>query len=312
MLTGKHRKTVEIDREGPNGITRLSGYYIKDFDEIYLTTGSLPFIARTDTTGRIFQKISYEKSDDGTLLIPSFRSNHYYPLVIINDTFYVTQVPPPWEEPNTWPVSCCIDTLNRRVSKLPFNFPQILTKEERNSMTIGIGLELEYSRCFDGSNFIYSFFYEESIRVLSIDHKEMKQIPVKSKYIKAINPREKRPEEEHIGMKKLCEDPFYTNIIYDPYRKVYYRIAYPRTEMENEERNTLVEIWTTGRKRFSIIILDKDFNIIGETLFPDYKYCSRDIFVEKEGLYIRSNHFKSPDFDDDKLEFTCFELVKGK
>lgn len=68
--------------------------------------------------------------------------------------------------------------------------------------------------------------------------------------------------------------------------------------------------YTSGRKRFSIIIMDNDFNIIGETLFPDYSYHSKSMFVEEEGLYIRSNHFKSPDFDEDKLMFTCFKLLK--
>jgi len=310
--TGNFFKTVKIEREGPNSITQLHGYFIKDFDEIYLTNPNLPFVARTDTTGQIFQKISFEKSDDGTLLIPYFSSTHYTPLAMINDTFYVTQVPPPWEEPNTWPVSCYVDTLNKSVKKLPFNFPQFLTKEERNLMSMGIGIEFAYNRCFDGSNFIYSFYIDESIRVTSTDHQEIKQIPVKSKYIKkVISPRETKPDDMLLGAKRLCEAPFYGDLIYDPYRSVYYRVAWPETEMEEEEGRTYIEIWTTGRKRFSIIILDKDFNIIGETLFPDYKYYSRDIFVEKEGLYIRSNHFKSPDYNDNKLEFTCFELVKN-
>jgi hypothetical protein len=81
-------------------------------------------------------------------------------------------------------------------------------------------------------------------------------------------------------------------------------------EEEKEGGRIYIDIRTTGRKRFSIIILDKDFNIIGETLFSDYKYCSGSMFVDEDGLYIRSNHFKSPDFDEDKLMFTCLELKK--
>ena len=307
MFTGKHCKTLEIDREGPNGITRLLGYYIKDFDEIYLTNRNLPVIARTDTTGHIFQRISYEKTDDGTFLIPTFESDNHTPLVIIKDTFYVTQGPVRGKDPDTWPVSCYIDTLHKSVGILPFNYPQILTELR----TVGIGAEFAYSRCFDGSHFVYSFYYEESIRVTSPDHRDMQQIPVKSKYIKQIaNPHEKGPSDMFLSVKRLCEVPFYADLIYDPYRSVYYRIVYPETKMEEEEGGTYIEIWTTGRKRFSIIILDKDFNIIGETLFPDYTYYSHDMFVGEEGLYIRSNHFKNPSFNEDKLMFTCFELKK--
>jgi hypothetical protein len=34
------------------------------------------------------------------------------------------------------------------------------------------------------------------------------------------------------------------------------------------------------------------------------------MFVRKDGLYISTGHFKNPDFDEDKLCFTCFELKK--
>jgi hypothetical protein len=309
MYTGKHCKTLEIEREGPDGITNMFGYYIKDFDEIYLTNPDLPMIARTDTTGRLFQKISYEKSDDGTVLIPSFRSTTFEPLVIVNDTFYVTQVPMPGKDPDAWPVSCYIDTTHKHVGTLPFHFPPILKAGERR--TVGIGVELSYSRCFDGSRFVYSFYFEEAITVASPDHRDVQKIPAKSKYISRLNPREKRSPDMFEGAKRLCEVPFYGDLIYDRYRDVYYRIAYPETEMEAEaEGRTYIDIWTTGRKRFSIIILDKDFNIIGETLFSDYKYCSKFMFVDEDGLYIRSNHIKSPDFDENKLMFTCLELKK--
>jgi hypothetical protein len=207
MYSGKHYKTLEIDEEGPDGITQLHGYFIKDFDEIYLTNSGLPFIARTDTTGRIVQKISYAKSDNGMVLLPSFTSVtvSYTPLVIVNDTFYVTQVPMPGKEPDTWPVSCYIDTIHHSVKALPFCFPPILKANELR--TVGTGAELSYSRCFDGSRFVYSFYFEESITVTSQDHREVQKIPAKSKYIERINPREKRSHDMFEGAKRMCEAP---------------------------------------------------------------------------------------------------------
>jgi hypothetical protein len=308
MYTGNHYKTLEIAREGPDGVSHLHGYYIKDFNEIYLTNPMLPAIARTDTTGHIFQKISCEKTDEGMLLVPTSIWEEK-PLIIIKDTFYITQyTPKSGKEPDTWPVSVIIDTTHRSVKPLPLCFPPILKASELR--TVGTGVELAYSRCFDGSRFIYSFRFEESITVASLDHKDIQKIPAKSKYIKNINPREERIDDMRLSVKRLCEAPFYERLIHDPYRNVYYRGAYPETEMEELEGSTYSDIWASGRKRFSIIILDKDFNIIGETLFPDYKYCCRSMFVEKEGLYIWSNHVMDPDFEEDKLMFTCFDLKK--
>jgi hypothetical protein len=309
MHTGNHYKTVNIAMEGPDGIGHLAGYYIKDFDEIYLNNAMLPFIARSDTSGHIFQKISFEKTDEGQMLVPIFTTGIFYtPLVIIKDTFYLAQNHIMLKkEPDTWPVSYYIDTIHGSVKTLPFCFPPILKADELRKV---IGSETMYSRCYDGSRFVYSFYFEEAITVASPDHSDVQKIPAKSKYIKQINPREKRPDDMFLGAKRQCEAPFYGNLIHDPYRNVYYRVAYPGTEMEELEGRTYIDIFTTGRKRFSIIILDKDFNIIGETLFPDYKYCSVSMFVEEEGLYIRSNHFMDPDFVDNKLMFTCFELIK--
>lgn len=67
-----------------------------------------------------------------------------------------------------------------------------------------------------------------------------------------------------------------------------------------------------GRKNFSIIILDKDLNKIGETKFPDYTYNSRVILILKDGLYISNSHYLNPKFDDNVLSFKKFKLSKNK
>jgi hypothetical protein len=300
---------LKIEEEGPNGVPRFLGYHIKDFDEIYLTSYGIPQITRVDTTGRILQKINYGKTDEGVELVAHFKSaiNTYTPLIIIGDKFFFTQSPMPGEPIETGPVSGYIDTAKHSVQTLPLTFPPIIKKEE--FYTAGIGTELNFSRCFDGYHFVYAFNFEEAITVVSIDHKEIKKIPAKSKYIKKINnPHEKRPADMVLGAKRMCEAAFYWNLLYDKYRNVYYRVAYPETEMEAGEN--YIEIWKSGRKRFSIIILDENFNIIGETLFPDYTYMSKVMFVEEEGLYICDSHYKNPNFDENILSFQCFELVK--
>jgi len=301
---------LKVEREGPNGVPAFLGYHIKDMDEIYLTNGAgIAQIVKMDTTGQILQKISYEKTDEGKFLTPSFSSKTmpYTPLVIIENEFYFTQTPMPGESIETWPISGYIDTLRHSVQALPLSFPPIIKSDE--IYTTGIGTELIFSRCFNGHEFVYSFYSQEDIIVASQDHKQIRKIPVKSKYLKKINnSQEKRPADMILGAKRLCEAPFYGSLYYDNYRDVYYRVVYPETEMEDNEN--YAELWKSGRKRFSIIILDKDFNIIGETLFPDYIYRSVTLFIEENGLYICDSHYKNPDFNEDVLSFQCFELIK--
>jgi hypothetical protein len=58
--------------------------------------------------------------------------------------------------------------------------------------------------------------------------------------------------------------------------------------------------------------LDKDFNIIGETLFPKYTYNPMIAFVHKNGLYISDSHVLNPSFDENALSFKCFTLKESK
>ncbi|MEG0464812.1 MAG: hypothetical protein RR592_13220, partial [Bacteroides sp.] len=70
--------------------------------------------------------------------------------------------------------------------------------------------------------------------------------------------------------------------------------------------------WTTVCifLKMIIIILDKDMNVVGETLFPEYTYNAYLLFVRKDGLYVSATHFKRPDFDENRLRFQKIELVK--
>ena len=99
----------------------------------------------------------------------------------------------------------------------------------------------------------------------------------------------------------------YGDLIYDPFREVFYRITYPSTTIEKGVK--AMELIEYGRKTFSIIILDKELNKLGETLFPNYTYNSRQLLVLPDGLYICNSHFMNPDFNDDILSFIRFDLV---
>lgn len=140
-----------------------------------------------------------------------------------------------------------------------------------------------------------------------MDHSSIKKIKIKSEYINKVKLLD---DYGNLTPEDACSNPNYGNLIYDKYRNVYYRIAYPKTEIEKGVRG--LELRSYGRKLFSIIILDKNFNIIGETLFPKYTYNSNLVFIHKDGLYISDSHYLNPEFSDDVLSFKCFKLTKNR
>ena len=313
MKSGQLLKKIKIDYEGADGVTRFIGYYIKSLDEIYLSRPDKCEIVVIDGNGDIKKRINYETTDDGQMLIPGiFATIIYTPLVFKEGVLYIPQSLNPMLTDKMLEkssVAVTVDTLTNAVKSLPMRFPPIVSVEDQMNYRT-IGNEFSYSRCFNGKQFVYSFFYDEDIYITTLGHDSTFTRKVKSRYIDKVKPLGYQPSDYNQVMKINCEMPMYRNLIYDKYRDVYYRIAYPQTEMEKKE--DYYEIFQFGRKVFSIIILNKDFDIIGETLFPEYTYVSGMMFVREDGLYISDSHYKNPSFNEDVLSFKRFELKSNK
>lgn len=302
--TAKFLFKVTLDKEGSNGVVMPTGYYIKDFNNMYISSSAYFGLIKVDTTGTIVQKIAYGKTDTGYKILPSYNpsSRPYLPPIFIGNKVYITQKNLERFCPaEKTPLSVAIDTVQKKYTSLPLTY-SILTEKQLESNVSS------FSRTYDGKNFIYSFYVDEDILVTSIDHAEVKRIKAKSKYINT--PDEKLDFESESAPIKVLTLARYGDLIYDPYREVYYRFAYHKTELENN-----VNWWgkiVYGRKKFSVIILDKDFQIIGETLFPEAIYNSCVFFVEKEGLYISRDYQINYDQSEDFMTFELFKLVEKK
>lgn len=88
----------------------------------------------------------------------------------------------------------------------------------------------------------------------------------------------------------------YSRLVYDKYVNVYYRFV----------TNAIID--SGGAKRstpFSIIILDSNFNKIGEQEFKNSEYFQGEMFVSRDGLCM-----DRMDSNDDTLKYDVFKLVR--
>lgn len=303
-------KKLELEVEGNNGVGAFLGYYIKNMDEIYLTSLYYPTIIKINRNGEIIEKTNLQEYTEKPITSFQSMSFCYRPIFFINNKMYIHQSVNKENGGDNFitksPLTITLDTLSKEIAISTFTFPPIL--EPGDYFTNSLGVEYNYSCCFDEKNIIYSFGSDENIYITSTENDLEKKIPIKSQYIKDITPPKHRPEDIQEGIRKMSEIALYGNLIYDKYRDVYYRIAYPKTEIDNKENGS--DIWQFGRKLFSIIILDNEFNIIGETLFPEYTYISTLMFIREDGLYISDSHYKNSDFEENSLSFRRFELKK--
>ena len=294
---------VNLETEGPNGVGIASGYYIKDFDNMYVSNYAYPGLIRIDTTGHIVQKIPYGKTKKGYQILPSYTpsSHPYNAPVILGDKIYITQrALPNFHSVDETPISVAIDTVQQSCEEVPPTF-SVLTEAERSSETG------QFSRIFDGERFIYSFYVSEDVIVAPLDGTEHKRIKAKSQYID--DPSMPQKEKDMVnGPRLYLEIPRYGDLIYDPYREVYYHFAYPEVSLDKNTRWVGRAVY--GRKKFSVIILDKEFNMLGETLFPEEIYNPFACFVHKDGLYIsRDYQIGTGEQSEDYMTFELFKLT---
>lgn len=306
-------KRIKFNREGDNGVGTFYGFYFKNKDEIYLPSNSEATIYQVNDQGKILREIEYGEYAYPLPVLTTFAfSLSYVPFFFIDGDLYITQrINPEYGDKilDRSPTTLVVDTLRHTVKSSSFTFPLIVSSKEFYSG--GKTFEYDYSRIFDGKQITYSFVYDEYIYITSIQNNLIEKVPVKSRYINSIKPPVFKDETYISYGKKICETESYGNLIYDKYRDVYYRFAYPKTEME--ELKDYFELFRFGRKCFSIIILDHDFNIIGETpVFQDYSYVSRMFFVAKDGLYICNNNPFHENYDENVLSFQQFELQKTR
>ena len=300
-------KKSEYMFEGVDGVGYIHSFSITDFDHIYIPSMNEPIIYETDTTSRIRTKIRYGKTDKGLHLLPTeFCINS--PMIILGDHFYISQYRNRGlgEKCLTEsPRGVMIDRITEKgiITPLKYIIP-VENMQDAHLLTSGDG----GSVCFDGENLVYSYELIDTVYTLSTDFSVIKKYPAKSKFIEETKFEVVRNATLEQKLKRICELPIYGNIIYDKYRDVYYRFTFPEVEMDKEK--SYLDIFHSGRKQFSIIILDKNMNIVGETLFPEYTYNPNLVFIRKDGLYLSISHVKRLDFDENTLRFQKIELVE--
>lgn len=301
---GEIYKKIVYNTEGDNSIVGyINDFYIKNLNEIYLLSPYTTFLYKSDGNGNIINKIDFSKAQNGEPLTRVL--NTLGRMELIDNKFYITQ-----NLNRTYgseimeksSISAIIDTTNNTIELTPLKYPKIISLEDLGT---NAGFGYQYRRIFDGENFIYSFLYSDIIYKTSLDHKKVEKRQVKSKYIPEVKVNRLNNNDFNKILKAGCEEATYEDIIFDKYRNVYYRFACPQTEVDSKD--SYLEITRYGKKLFTIVILDKDLNIIGEKLFPEFTYVPTAHLIRKDGLYISCSHFKNPNYSDNVL---CFQKIK--
>ena len=298
-------KKVPLRKEGPNAVPAIIG--CKPFMN---TNGFIAFqpgmqrITVLDENGNILKYYSTNPNDGRFITYIDGISNAFMPTFMNDSVVYFSSRP---QKPNMksheWsnvPLFSSLDLKTGKIDQSIVCFPSIFKQDVKH---LSMGWEFLYDYNSEQNRLVCSFTGYDSLMVTD-DMCNVKWYDGKSRYLKSQHPKLYESGNLLQTLTKMKENPSYCHIMYDKYRDVYYRFAEMTYELQSNES----PFDDPKGREFSVIIFDKDLNIIGETKFPGNKYFIRMSFVGRDGLYISENNLANPEFDEDKLVFACFKL----
>lgn len=312
---GNVSKTVPLYEEGPNGIPAILGGWTENMNYFFITTDSY-FCCIVDDKGNIIQKIKiwdWDEKDARTFFTEyctsAFTSYYCSPAILRDSLLYFNQyfVGYPHKLEDWKNVSMFVySNLNTgKMSKTELTYPSIFSENEimRNK-----SYDPEFGYAYTGKDVVVSLRQYDSILVSS-DFKHARAYNAKSRYFPSIRPTLYNAYKDLlVWVQEEYLKPRYLHLLYDKYREVFYRFALMPYQFPKGKLST----GDPSGQEFSIVILNKNYEIIGETRFPGNTFNYRMYFIGKKGLYLSLNNLENPNFDEDKLQFQCFTLQENK
>ncbi len=299
----KLAKELFFDFEGPNGIGDLFGFKVQSMDSIFLFTA--PFGSRfmmVNSEGEIKKRIDYQIPEG----LGSFFVHNAYMLS------------PPV-------IQGGLLAANTRFSA---NIREI-TQSFLSSKNIGIEVDLntgeskpiahffpsdylasgkkmvDLSRAQGKGKIVYSFFGDHQLYYSSAFDVPLRPIQAASSYLENNMPAFQSDSPSEFFLKYNLASSRYGSLLYDSYRNVYYRFAFPTlTDVNAEEIRELRNV----PGPFVVMVFDENLKLLTEKLFEAGTYLPDNSFVGEKGLYLSINHPDNPQNKEDQMSFELIEL----
>lgn len=146
---------------------------------------------------------------------------------------------------------------------------------------------------------VYSFPADHNIQIVGNEFSSTTEYLAGSKYVDGVNslPKSKlSPLDSEEKIEQFARNHSYANLVYDKHEGVYYRIA---------EMKTIYEGMPGWKKEVSIIIINNQFRVVGETYLGGVSSTNRYVcFVNNAGLHIMKKS------NEDCISFDIYKLMK--
>lgn len=300
---------IEIAQEGPNSVPAPQSFKFLEEDSIALMNdNTITFINKT---GEVLHKINWiDFGFDGAVFTSPFVFNtsaDRFEMKFEEDGVEVGGIPNDIfmreaniEDYKSTLVNLKIDLGEQKMHADSLTYPTPFFKDGVRN--------LFYSRTIgaDGK-YVYSF---QDHAIYKEGNGEWTAYPAKSEAFNSGFEIAKEGYAEDPGkfFEFIYLNDRYGSIVYDEFRNVYYRFAFPKPQGEISQ-DQLFSIMMYPQEQH-IILLDSSLTKIDELRLPLNQYVLTNYFVSPEGLYISSTNPENPTIREDELVFRKIAVEK--
>lgn len=277
---------IAYNKEGPNAILRVSGYYIKNADSIYIYNMPMVQVELANARGEVKAHIpltGVSKEPDWPNYYPQYLMSTVTPFIEVGSTLILTGqavLSVPAENIDRFKISAYINTATNQVD-FHHTYPKEIYGNDAN-WEGGLPTQV-FSTLSPEKELVFSFPASHNLYVTRWDEDETRAVYGGSNVASTIHSIDygdvkKTPDE--LVVENYIKEDMYGAVLYDPYRKLYYRFLL--RGLPNATIKTVKE-----EKPIVVIMMDGQFNYLGETTLGTGKEWNwTNAFVTQEGLNI--------------------------
>lgn len=310
LNSGEMKKRIHFPVDGPNGITTIAqGFHYHNKDTLFVfpqgrINGTL-ILNREGEVKNFIKAPALETEKFGVInhISTSTNPSFYFKNKVFFSRYPLFDMQNPSNINQSYPLGIEYDlNSNKLFMDSSLVYPEIYRDE------IWSTYDMIFFRLFDGNSFVYSWPLLDHVIKVDFASKNIEKHLVKSSIdnnkLKAFSSVPTDKMEHEVSLTNLR----YGEVFYDKFRELYYRVVYQPL------KNYSNEIYPTYRqaRKFSILVLDKDFKTLKEISFPEKKYLIYNAFVGPEGLYLPRNNPFWVDLQEDSIEIDIFEFISNE
>jgi hypothetical protein len=302
---GRYIRKTGYEREGPDAVLRPEGYYIKNMDSIYVFNLILTEVDLTDSAGHVKSRIPLQDgSSNWFVYYPQYMLSTVVPLIEIQGKLILTGLSPfsiPDSLINKFRFMAYID-MKTSQTEFVHTYPEELYGSNTNWE--GGLATMVYPELSPDGELIHSFPVSHDLYITDKNTEACRTVYAGSNVTGTVHSidREPRGTPDEIIVTHYLQKDWYAAIRYDPWRKVYYRFMIQG--IPNATSRTPIH-----KKPVIIILMDEQFNYLGETLIgTGEEWNWTNSFVTEEGLNIE--YIDMDDLEEDYLNLKIFTIEK--